>query len=341
MKPVIMQPQKNEAYVGTFVKIMHHFKIWSTADEQFCMSLSVFILIPSYLLFFVLSGIEIYHNWGDLMSTTDAINTLVVFLATSHKYYKLISCEKQFKEAIKVVEMDFFMSGQREDKEQARIIDKHYREVKVITAFWVSACVITLSSIMLLPLAQGIIHINQSNSNETYIWKIPYRTWTPFDGSPGYIIAPLYIFHMYMGVIQITAIPAFDYIYITLVNHACAQLKILQGSIRNILIYSTNTLKLNQETRIQGIDDSDYDGEFHDHKAQTSVAPISEINKYWPILFRNRNSTINVLRNVVSLQTNVQVSADGGVTTFSQEQLDRELQRRIASIVNHHERILK
>nr|WBF90956.1 odorant receptor SameORX [Schistocerca americana] len=314
---------RNEGeYFAAIINLMHFFKIWTPDGSKRNLSFSVFILVPAYLFFFALSCIEIYHNWGDMLSTTDAVNTFVIYLATSHKYFRLIYHEKDLKKLMNMVENNFSVPIRQNDAMHNSIIKSYVQEVKKLTILWTTLCFTTLCGFMILPLADGLFHYYTTNSTKEIEWKLPYRTWTPFHDYGTVVTVPLYIYHMFMGFVLIAEIPAFDTIYFSLINHSCAQLKILQNSLRNIVTISAQNVHSNEKNSVT------FDTMLEEHYiieeniGHSSLSPAHKMNSVLNSFTPSGN-------------------CDSPLNYIHASELDSRIRQNVGELVNHHEKILE
>nr|ALD51409.1 odorant receptor 1 [Locusta migratoria] len=307
-------------YFGTIINLMHCFKIWSPDDSKRTISFSVYILVPAYVFFFALSCIEIYHNWGDMLSTTDAVNTFVIYLATSHKYFRLIYHEKDLKKLMKMVENNFSVPVWQNDALRNSIVKSYVQEVKKLTILWTTLCFTTLCGFMILPLVDGLFHYYTTNVTTEIEWKLPYRTWTPFNDYGAIVTVPLYVYHMFMGFVLIAEIPAFDTIYFSLINHSCAQLKIIQNSLINIVSISAQNVLSNEKNGVT------FDTMLDEHYT-------AEENK-------DQSSLENKMNNGLNSYT-PSGSYDSMLNLLHDSELDKKIRKNVGELVNHHEKILE
>nr|QJX74281.1 odorant receptor 1 [Ceracris kiangsu] len=317
-----MSNRNESIYFGTIINLMHFFKIWSPDDSKRNISFSVYILIPAYLFFFALSCIEIYHNWGDLLSTTDAVNTFVIFFVTGHKCFSFIYHEKDFKKLIKIIDNNFSVPTWQNDESHNSIIKNYVQQVKKLNIIWSITAFTKHSGFMILPLADGLFHYHTANKTAEVEWKIPFRTWTPFNDYGTIVTLPLYIYHMFMGFVLVYFIPAFDTLFCTLITHACAQLKILQNSLVNIVAISTQNVHSDENNSFTFDTMLNEHCTFEENKDRSSIpqAPKmnSALNYYTPN--GNYDSTLNPIHD---------------------SELDNKIRKNVGQLVNHHERILE
>nr|QHR83173.1 odorant receptor 59 [Ceracris nigricornis] len=314
---------RNEGiYFGAFINLMHFFKIWTPDDSKRTISFSVYILVPAYLFFFALSCIEIYHNWGDMLSTTDAVNTFVIYLATGHKYFCLIYHEKDYKMLMKIVENNFSAHIRQNDALHNSIIKNHVQEVKKLNILFTTLCFTNQCGFMIVPLADSVYHYYTANVTTEVEWTIPYRTWTPFNDYGPVVTVPLYIYHMFMVFVVIVVLPAFDTTYLSLISHSCAQLKILQNSLINIVIISTQNEHSDEKNSVTFGTILDEHCTIEENKDRSSVPQAHKMNS----AFNNYTSNGNY---------------DSRLNPLHDSELDNKIRKNIGQLVNHHEKILE
>lgn len=235
---------KSDKYFDFYLKVFHNSTLWPTNDSKRKISLVSYFLIPSYLFYFILSLMEIAHNWGEIDEMTETLDMTLIYTVTSHKCVTLLFYHKEFKKLVDILENNFYMPDQRVNTEKSAIIKKTVREAKWLTIIWTILCAGAVLSFTVLPLFDGIINF-LSPGIVSYTWRLPFRNWSPFDTAPTWSFVIMFVFHFFMGVLQFAVVSSFDTFFISLLNHTCGQFKILQLSLERLK--ENSLLNINQK----------------------------------------------------------------------------------------------
>ncbi|KAK7874169.1 hypothetical protein R5R35_006215 [Gryllus longicercus] len=130
---------------------------------------------------------------------------------------------------------------------QLAVMKKRVRETRLSYLVWTSLLSGAIISIGLIPLGEALSQRGGGSPTEANstaptgaddqspsLWRIPFRTWTPFDNLTGFPYILVYTFHVFMAALQLFMIPAYDNLLIALVNYTCGQFATLQNSLLNI-----------------------------------------------------------------------------------------------------------
>jgi hypothetical protein len=257
-------------------------------------------------------------NWGHLTNPTENVYTMGCSLTAIVKEVTIIFKSKNIQHLVNMLNNELAVPRKQGSPDyQKKTVKSCIRKAKMFTMIFISMCPFVSISYSFVPFIDTLL---AHSDNKTSHRPMPYTAWFPFDVSETPAYEATYFYLALETTFNGVYIPSCDALFVTLIIHLCGQFQILQASLTDI--------KSDAMKKVQATDK----GMRRSNKNSASTKTLHTISS---------EPEESGHEKAVHCDINAEKHNGNSDTSFSNEDLDIELQYLLKQCIKHHQILLQ